>query len=102
MRVRDLRGCGGHLVELAWELNELGVDSVVRLSPDGPASMEIFLPAGRRGSASGKRGRDSVVAGERRRERDARIGAGEAREQDVWIGAGEARERGERVAGVTQ
>ncbi|GAA3039119.1 hypothetical protein GCM10017559_79170 [Streptosporangium longisporum] len=80
----------GRLVELAWELSELGVDSVVRLPPDGPASMEIFLPPGRRRSASGKRGRGSMFAGERRRKRDVRIGAGEARE------------RGERVAGVTR
>ncbi|MEU3170010.1 hypothetical protein [Streptosporangium sp. NPDC006930] len=44
MRTIDLRDWGGWLVELAWELNELGVDSVVRLSPDQQPSMEIFLP----------------------------------------------------------
>ncbi|MEU8206327.1 hypothetical protein [Streptosporangium sp. NPDC049046] len=44
MRTIDLQDWGGWLVELAWELNELGVDSVVRLSPDQQPSMEIFLP----------------------------------------------------------
>ncbi|MFF3445037.1 hypothetical protein [Streptosporangium sp. NPDC002721] len=73
--MRDLQGWGGQLVELAWELNELGVDSVVRLPPDGPASMEIFLsPGGQRPVAEQHR-RASACAWDRRHERKPRTKA---------------------------
>ncbi|GGL42165.1 hypothetical protein GCM10014719_49340 [Planomonospora parontospora subsp. antibiotica] len=58
------------MVELAWELNELGFDSVVRLPPAGRPSVEIFLPPGRRPRAAmAQRGRTSVFTWERTRHR---------------------------------
>ncbi|GAA3417393.1 hypothetical protein GCM10018952_49150 [Streptosporangium vulgare] len=72
MRVRDLQGWGGQLVELAWELHELGVDSVVRLSPSGPASMEIFLSPGERRSVTAQQGRVSACTWDRRHGRKRR------------------------------
>lgn len=42
--MRDLRGWDGHLVELAWELSDLGFDSAVRFPPGRRPSVEIFLP----------------------------------------------------------
>jgi len=65
MRVRDLQGWGGELLELAWELNDLGFDSVVRLSPDRRPSVEIFVPPGRSRVATAQRGRTSVFTWER-------------------------------------
>lgn len=44
MKVRDLQGWDAHLVELAWELSDLGFDSVVRFPPDRRPSVEVFLP----------------------------------------------------------
>lgn len=69
MRVRELRGWSGHLVELAWELNELGFDSVVRLPPAGRPSVEIFLPPGRPRATTEQRGRTSVFTWNRSRDR---------------------------------
>ncbi|MEV0755517.1 hypothetical protein [Streptosporangium sp. NPDC050280] len=65
MRVRDLQGWGGELLELAWELNDLGFDSVVRLSPGQRPSVEIFVPPGRSRVATAQRGRTSVFTWER-------------------------------------
>ncbi len=39
MKAHEFRRYGGRLVELAWELNELGFDSVVRLPPAGRPSV---------------------------------------------------------------
>jgi hypothetical protein len=72
MRVQDLRRWSGQLVELAWELNELGFDSVVRLPPGGRPSVEIFLPPGRPRAAMAQRGRTSVFTWERTRDRRVR------------------------------
>ncbi|MFI6458544.1 hypothetical protein ACIBF6_44235 [Streptosporangium amethystogenes] len=65
MRVRDLQGWGGELLKLAWELNDLGFDSVVRLSPDRRPSVEIFVPPGRSRVATAQRGRTSAFTWER-------------------------------------
>ncbi|WP_433359264.1 hypothetical protein [Streptosporangium sp. CA-115845] len=65
MKVRDLQGWGGELLELAWELNDLGFDSVVRLSPGRRPSVEIFVPPGRSRVATAQRGRTSVFTWER-------------------------------------
>ncbi len=81
MRVRDLRGWGGQLVELAWELNELGFDSVVRFHPDRRPSMEIFLPPGQRDLATEQRGRVSACTRSRRHERGSRTRARKACER---------------------
>ncbi|MGJ6967465.1 hypothetical protein ACSDR0_36655 [Streptosporangium sp. G11] len=75
MRVRDLRGWGGRLIELAWELNELGFDSVVRFPPDQQASMEIFLSPGQRRPTTEQRGRVSGCAWGRRHEQGTRTRA---------------------------
>jgi|GEM_PF-5417632 len=65
MKIRDLQGWGGELLELAWELNDLGFDSVVRLSPDRRPSVEIFVPPGRPRAVTAQRGRTSVFTWER-------------------------------------
>ncbi|MFI6457206.1 hypothetical protein ACIBF6_37325 [Streptosporangium amethystogenes] len=65
MKVRDLQKWTRELVELAWELNDLGFDSVVRLSPDRRPSVEIFVPPGRSRVATAQRGRTSVFTWER-------------------------------------
>ncbi|MEU4411186.1 hypothetical protein AB0F88_42340 [Streptosporangium sp. NPDC023963] len=64
--MRDLQGWGGELLELAWELNDLGFDSVVRLSPGRRPSVEIFVPPGRSRVVTAQRGRTSVFTWERR------------------------------------
>lgn len=64
MKACDLQGWGGELLELAWELNDLGFDSVVRLSPDRRPSVEIFLPSGRPRATTAQRGRTSVFTWE--------------------------------------
>ncbi|WP_440098526.1 hypothetical protein [Streptosporangium sp. H16] len=82
MRIRDLRGWGGELLELAWELNDLGFDSVVRLSPGRRPSVEIFVPPARSRVTTAQRGRTSVFTWERRqdpRDHDRR-GRGRMRE----------------------
>ncbi|WP_406312607.1 hypothetical protein OHA77_29165 [Streptosporangium sp. NBC_01639] len=68
MRVRDLEGWGGELVELAWELNDLGFDSVVRLAPGRRPSVEIFVPPGARVTTT-QRGRTSVFTWDRHHSR---------------------------------
>ncbi|MFJ2031693.1 hypothetical protein [Streptosporangium sp. NPDC087985] len=83
----DLRGWGGELVELAWELSDLGFDSVVRLPPDRRPSMEVFLPPGRPRVATAQRGRTAVFTWNRRPKRGVRGGV---------------REVVERVAGVAR
>ncbi|WP_440073079.1 hypothetical protein [Streptosporangium sp. OZ121] len=76
MRVCDLQGWGGLLVELAWELNKLGFDSVVRFPPDQQqASMEIFLLPGQRGPTTDQRDRVSACAWGQRHERGTRTRA---------------------------
>ncbi|MEU8036628.1 hypothetical protein [Streptosporangium sp. NPDC049078] len=65
MKIRDLQGWGGELLELAWELNDLGFDSVVRLSPGRRPSVEIFMPPGRSRVVAAQRGRTSVFTWER-------------------------------------
>ncbi|MET8052262.1 hypothetical protein ABZU75_32155 [Streptosporangium sp. NPDC005286] len=65
MKICDLQEWGGELLELAWELNDLGFDSVVRLSPDRRPSVEIFVPPGRSRVATAQRGRTSVFTWER-------------------------------------
>ncbi|MEU8036286.1 hypothetical protein [Streptosporangium sp. NPDC049078] len=72
MRIRDLQGWGGELLELAWELNDLGFDSVVRLSPGRRPSVEIFVPPGRSRVATAQRGRTSVFTWRRRDDSHAR------------------------------
>ncbi|MFF5208654.1 hypothetical protein [Streptosporangium sp. NPDC000396] len=71
----DLQGWGGRLVELAWELNDLGFDSVVRFPPGRRPSVEIFLPPGRPRATAEQRGRTSVFTWSRggtRPDRDRR------------------------------
>ena len=53
------------MLELAWELNDLGFDSVVRLSPDRRPSVEIFVPPGRSRVVTAQRGRTSVFTWQR-------------------------------------
>ncbi|MEV4378948.1 hypothetical protein [Streptosporangium sp. NPDC049644] len=65
MKASDLQGWGGELLELAWELNDLGFDSVVRLSPGRRPSVEIFVPPGRSRVATAQRGRTSVFTWKR-------------------------------------
>lgn len=71
MRVRDLEGWGGELVELAWELNDLGFDSVVRLAPGRRPSVEIFVPPEARVTTT-QRGRTSVFTWDRHHGRPSR------------------------------
>lgn len=61
MKAFDHRRWKVQLVELAWELGELGLDATVRLPPEGRASLEIFVPSGPGGMAP-RRGRVSVFA----------------------------------------
>lgn len=56
-RTDDLQDRGGRLVELAWELNDLGFDSVVRLPPGLRPSMELYFPPGRPRSVTAQHGR---------------------------------------------
>ncbi|MEU8204817.1 hypothetical protein [Streptosporangium sp. NPDC049046] len=65
MKIRDLQGWGGELLELAWELNDLGFDSVVRLSPGRRPSVEIFMSPGRSRVVTAQRGRTSVFTWDR-------------------------------------
>ncbi|MER5418596.1 hypothetical protein [Streptosporangium roseum] len=60
MRVSDLQGWGGRLMELAWELSDLGFDSVVRLPPGRRPSVEVFLSPGRPRPVTAQRGRTST------------------------------------------
>ncbi|MEU4835406.1 hypothetical protein [Streptosporangium sp. NPDC023615] len=97
MRVHDLQGWGGELLELAWELNDLGFDSVVRLPPDRRPSMEIFVPPDRPRVTTAQWGRTSVFAWERRRDlRDRNQKSGERRAR------GRMREAAERLVEVTR
>ncbi|GAA0827659.1 hypothetical protein GCM10009525_23770 [Streptosporangium amethystogenes subsp. fukuiense] len=79
MRVREPQEWAGWLVELAWELSELGVDSVVRFPTGRPPSMEILLAPGRHGSTAGRRGRAPVFAWSRGRDRDRKRGQSRCR-----------------------
>jgi hypothetical protein len=92
MKAHDFQGCGGYLVELAWELNELGFDSVVRLPPSGRPSVEIFLPPGRPRAAMAQRGRISVFTWERGRTRPGHGAQGRVR-----CGGGAMRAAAERI-----
>ncbi|GAA2879147.1 hypothetical protein GCM10010517_41390 [Streptosporangium fragile] len=67
MRVHDLQGWDGRLVELAWELSDLGFDSVVRFPPGERPSVEIFLPPGRPRATTTQRDRTSVFTWPRNR-----------------------------------
>lgn len=60
MRMNDPQEGGGRLVELAWELNDLGFDSVVRLPPGRRPSMELFLPPGRPRPVTAQHGRTTT------------------------------------------
>ncbi|MEU0518994.1 hypothetical protein [Streptosporangium sp. NPDC006007] len=71
MKVRDLRGWDAHLVELAWELNDLGFDSVVRFPPGRRPSLEIFLPPEPRRGRMAQR--DRTLASSRVRQCDRRF-----------------------------
>ena len=71
MKVRDLRGWDAHLVELAWELNDLGFDSVVRFPPGRRLSLEIFLPPEPRRDRTAQR--DRTPASSRSRQCDRRF-----------------------------
>lgn len=71
MKVRDLRGWDAHLVELAWELSDLGFDSVVRFPPGRRPSLEIFLPPEPRRGRTAQR--DRTPASSRVRQRDRRF-----------------------------
>ncbi|WP_329428906.1 hypothetical protein OG339_06760 [Streptosporangium sp. NBC_01495] len=93
MRIRDLQEWGGELLELAWELNDLGFDSVVRLSPGRRPSVEIFVPPGRSRVATAQRGRTSVFTWERR---------GRARQSPDRQGRGRMREAAERLVEVAR
>ncbi|MEV0419890.1 hypothetical protein [Streptosporangium canum] len=95
MRVRDLEGWGGELVELAWELNDLGFDSVVRLAPGRRPSVEIFVPPGARVTTT-QRGRTSVFTWDRHHSRPSRDRRG--RDQPGRSGMREAAERLMEVA----
>ncbi|MBB4936605.1 hypothetical protein FHR32_000910 [Streptosporangium album] len=97
MRVRDLEGWGGELVELAWELNDLGFDSVVRLSPGRRPSVEIFVPPGPGRVTTTQRGRTSVFTWDRRRSRPSRDRRG--RDQP---GRSRMREAAERLMEVAR
>ncbi|WP_030908871.1 hypothetical protein [Streptosporangium amethystogenes] len=104
MRVRDLQGWGGELLELAWELNDLGFDSVVRFSPGRRPSVEIFVPPGRSRIATAQRGRTSVFSWGRRRDRDQ-----QDRDQQGWTrqgrdrrGRSRMREAAERLVEVAR
>ncbi|GAB2484868.1 hypothetical protein GCM10027187_60480 [Streptosporangium sandarakinum] len=57
MRMNDPQEGSGRLVELAWELNDLGFDSIVRLPPGRRPSMEVFLPLGRPRPVTAQHGR---------------------------------------------
>ncbi|MFI7534893.1 hypothetical protein [Streptosporangium sp. NPDC049376] len=63
--MRDHQRWKVRLVELAWELGELGLDATVRLPRGRRASLEIFVPSRSRGMAL-CRGRVSVFAWRRR------------------------------------
>ncbi|GAA3413757.1 hypothetical protein [Streptosporangium vulgare] len=93
MKIRDLRGWGGELLELAWELNDLGFDSVVRLSPGRRPSVEIFAPPGRSRVATAQRGRTSVFTWERR---------DRAQQSHDRQGRGRMREAAERLVEVAR
>lgn len=71
MKVRDLRGWDAHLVELAWELNDLGFDSVIRFPPGRRPSLEIFLPPEPRRGRTALR--DRTPASSRGRQCDRRF-----------------------------
>ncbi|MEV6987238.1 hypothetical protein AB0M95_39090 [Sphaerisporangium sp. NPDC051017] len=60
MEKHEVPGWRGHLLELAWKLNDLGFDSVVRLPPGQRASLEVFVPPGR--SKGGRDRRDGRSA----------------------------------------
>ncbi|MEV8631945.1 hypothetical protein AB0395_09830 [Streptosporangium sp. NPDC051023] len=62
-----------HLVELAWELSDLGFDSTVRLPPRRRASLEIFMPSGRFRSTASHPGRVSVFTWSRRRNQGLQV-----------------------------
>ncbi|MFC7648660.1 hypothetical protein ACFQX6_55595 [Streptosporangium lutulentum] len=81
MKVRDLREWGFHLMELAWELNDLGFDSVVRLPPGRRPSVEIFLPPGLPKATTEQRGRISVFTWDQGRDRRSRTRMREAAER---------------------
>ncbi|MEU4832280.1 hypothetical protein [Streptosporangium sp. NPDC023615] len=100
MRVNDLQGWGGELLELAWELNDLGFDSVVRLSSDRQPSMEIFVPLGRPRVTTTQRGRTSVFTWKKRRDRpDPRDRTPQGQEQR---GRSRMREAAERLVEVAR
>ncbi|MEU0518740.1 hypothetical protein [Streptosporangium sp. NPDC006007] len=76
-----LEGWGGYLARLAWELDELGFDSVVRFPPGRRPSLEIFAPPGRPRVRSTRWGRTSVFTWLRNRDRDALTGVRNAFER---------------------
>lgn len=92
MRASTQEEWGGYLVRLAWELDELGFDSVVRLPPGRPPSLEIFIPPGPPRVMSARRGRTSTFVWTRRNRDRGRGDVVQARGLEVagWI-AGAAR-----------
>ncbi|GAA3111581.1 hypothetical protein GCM10017600_66710 [Streptosporangium carneum] len=73
MKVLDQQRWKVQLVELAWELSDLGFDSTVRLPPGRRPSLEIFMPSGRSGSTAPLRGRVSVFTWNRRRNQGLQV-----------------------------
>ncbi|SFK40937.1 hypothetical protein SAMN05216275_12489 [Streptosporangium canum] len=101
MRVRDLEGWGGELVELAWELNDLGFDSVVRLAPGRRPSVEIFVPPGARVTTT-QRGRTSVFTWDRHHSRPSRNLWGRDQRGRDQPGRSRMREAAERLMEVAR
>lgn len=75
MKASTLEGWGGHLVELAWELNDLGFDSTVRLPPGRRPSLEIFITPERLKRTPPRRSRVSMFTWSRRGPRGVQITA---------------------------
>ncbi|OUC98531.1 hypothetical protein CA984_06565 [Streptosporangium minutum] len=93
-------------MELAWELNDLGFDSVVRLAPGRRPSVEIFVPPEARVTTT-QRGRTSVFTWDRhhgRPNRDRRGGdrPGRDRRGRDQPGRSRMREAAERLMEVAR
>ncbi|GIH71280.1 hypothetical protein [Sphaerimonospora thailandensis] len=85
MRVRDVGVEAGHLIRLAGELHDLGVDSVVRLPPHHEPAMEIPLydPGSRLRVTAVRRGRTWMFIWGRSRRRRVPTSTPEAAQRVV-------------------